>query len=427
MPQPANDKLSSWKEIATYLDKDVRTAMRYEQERGMPVRRVPGGKRATGVYAYRHELDAWLHGQPDPLPASAAGRWRAWGVALGLLAVAAALAIALWNPPGPPVRVSCAGSRLVAWDARGRLAWEYEFSEAIEQPTSTYKLNSPTQIEDLDGDGRPEILAIVAFPGRSRAATRAPQELWCFSTRGSVLWRYQPDLTLRFGGQPYSGPWHFEDLIVSPGPAPRQVLVSFAHHTWWPSFVVRLDQRGRAEIRFVQSGAVHSLNYLRSGAKTYVLAGGINNEYSAASLAVLEDRQPPATSPQAPGSAFHCDGCPAGQPVRYYLFPASELVVAEASPYNRVMFLRVFDERLQVMTEETSHMHAYYEFSSDFEPAGASLGDGAAALHRRLEAEGKLKHSWERCPERPSPKKIRLWTAESGWRELAVPWGRRQQ
>src|SRR5271170_5208646 len=52
-------KLVSWKSIAAYFDCDVRTAKRWERERGLPVHRAPGGKR-SGVFAYLSELDSWL-------------------------------------------------------------------------------------------------------------------------------------------------------------------------------------------------------------------------------------------------------------------------------------------------------------------------------------------------------------------------------
>jgi len=54
--------LRSWKEIAAYLGRDVRTVIRWEKERGLPVRRPPGNKKAGTVFAYRHELDAWSRG-----------------------------------------------------------------------------------------------------------------------------------------------------------------------------------------------------------------------------------------------------------------------------------------------------------------------------------------------------------------------------
>jgi hypothetical protein len=48
-----------WKEIARRLDKDVSTVMRGEEERGLPVRRVPGKARGS-VFVYEDELVAWL-------------------------------------------------------------------------------------------------------------------------------------------------------------------------------------------------------------------------------------------------------------------------------------------------------------------------------------------------------------------------------
>ena len=57
-------KLDSWKAIADYLDRDVRSVQRWERTRGLPVHRIPGTK-TGGVFAYSHELDNWLHGRCD--------------------------------------------------------------------------------------------------------------------------------------------------------------------------------------------------------------------------------------------------------------------------------------------------------------------------------------------------------------------------
>ena len=67
-----DNRFGSWKEIAAYLGRDIRTVRRWEK-RGLPVRRVPGGARGA-VYAYRAEIDAWLskgqekqHGTAQPV------------------------------------------------------------------------------------------------------------------------------------------------------------------------------------------------------------------------------------------------------------------------------------------------------------------------------------------------------------------------
>ena len=59
MSRAEDTRFGSWKEIASYLDRDLRTVRRWEKERDLPVHRVPGGGRAC-VYAYASEIDAWL-------------------------------------------------------------------------------------------------------------------------------------------------------------------------------------------------------------------------------------------------------------------------------------------------------------------------------------------------------------------------------
>ena len=58
-----SDVLHGWKEIARYIQRDVRTVERWEKQRGLPVRRVPGQGRAA-VYARVAELEAWLESRP---------------------------------------------------------------------------------------------------------------------------------------------------------------------------------------------------------------------------------------------------------------------------------------------------------------------------------------------------------------------------
>lgn len=53
------ERLDSWKEIAAYVGRNVRTVIRWEQQRGLPVHRVPGGGRQV-VFAYPDEIDEWM-------------------------------------------------------------------------------------------------------------------------------------------------------------------------------------------------------------------------------------------------------------------------------------------------------------------------------------------------------------------------------
>ena len=76
LAQGDDKPLQSWKEIAAYLDRDVRTARRWEQAEGLPVRRHRSGGRSS-VYAYPSELDAWRAAR-KPSNQSAEGRSIPW-------------------------------------------------------------------------------------------------------------------------------------------------------------------------------------------------------------------------------------------------------------------------------------------------------------------------------------------------------------
>ena len=58
VPLSSADRLDSWKLVAHYLGKDIRTVQRYEAE-GLPIYRRQNAKHGS-VYAYRSELDKWL-------------------------------------------------------------------------------------------------------------------------------------------------------------------------------------------------------------------------------------------------------------------------------------------------------------------------------------------------------------------------------
>jgi TolB-like protein/lipoprotein NlpI len=69
----ADRRLDSWKEIARYLQRDIRTVQLWEKKEGLPVHRHAHLVKAS-VYAYIAEIDAWqknrrIQTEPEPIPA----------------------------------------------------------------------------------------------------------------------------------------------------------------------------------------------------------------------------------------------------------------------------------------------------------------------------------------------------------------------
>lgn len=126
-PQPPRStegdrRLDSWKEIAAYFDRRVRTVQRWEKSEELPVHRLQHEK-GSSVYAYVSELEAWVlrrsappaaeepeeHAPAPPVPPRAARSpepfLRAAAVLLVcVLAACTSLAVnrALWKNHGLP-------------------------------------------------------------------------------------------------------------------------------------------------------------------------------------------------------------------------------------------------------------------------------------------------------------------------------------
>jgi len=78
-------RLESWKEIGAYLQRDARTARRWELNEGLPVHRHTHESRSS-VYAYPSEIDAWRAGRKVAAePVAPRPLWKIPAFALNML------------------------------------------------------------------------------------------------------------------------------------------------------------------------------------------------------------------------------------------------------------------------------------------------------------------------------------------------------
>ncbi len=412
---PPNDSalLSSWKEIAAHLGVSVRTAQNWEAERGLPVRRVPGGRGRVVVYV--SELDAWLINAPpvDTAPAPPVPQPRITtrrAVAAGIAAVAGTAAIAwmtrhLWRRP--PARWRLEGDALLALDTNGRELWRKTFGCSL----IDYKAFGERElgwVGDLNGDGDPELLFAVHPKGPG-----APM-VYCFDAGGKELWRFEPGTRAANFPERIRPPYFPQNLIVFSNGKELRVAVASVHHTWAPCEIAVVSPDGTVRGDYWHPGHLYFIaaGSLSPGAKPLLFAGGISNADKSAALSVLD---PDALTGISSGWSpeFRAAETPAREVARI-LFPRSCINQAKED-FNGVRTLRLLPGELQVnVYEEIDHPSAVlHTFGADGRYRGAGLSSRFAARHAELESSGLLHHRLD--PDREARQLSNLsWTAGSG-------------
>lgn len=426
MSKGENRRLRSWKQIARYLDRNVRTVMRWEKKYGMPVHRIPGENKGRSVFALTGELDAWIMERDIPEDESAApagfpqARDPRTLAALVVIFVAVAVAtIVVSRGIGDEgiaavPRLEAMNGRIVAKGRADEVAWDYEQPEGRGftpnvQVQQTLRLPNGDQIILFSANTTDRQLGLV-----DRG------ELFAFSPTGELRWRMIREDSYRFESETFSPPWVSRSLMVHNVGGQPGIAWTLHHYTWWPSTLVLLNEEGGLTGRFVNSGWITRTALLKSPDGDRLLAGGISNSRSGAMLAVLDATAIDGSSPEEPGSEFECQDCPGGSPLRYFVFPRSHVNIASGLPYNETVDIQVTSAGIRVIVREGHHgsdIAWVYDFSTDFELRQVTPGDSYWPAHRILELEGKIDHSAESCPQRLAPP-VRSWTPEGGWTDV---------
>lgn len=304
---------------------------------------------------------------------------------------------------------------VVARDAGGAERWRYRFRAEertfLPERTLASVLSAPA----------PGVLVATSTRERQSDHLIESGQLLGLSLDGRLGRAFEFDDRLAFGGVTFGSPWAITDFRTGVRDGARVVVIAAHHYQWWPGLVTVLDEHWRRRGTFVNAGWVESLDWLPDGR---LLAAGFSNARDGGMVAVLDPDGIAGQSPGGEGSAFHCDGCEAGAPLRYIVLPRSELNRVTAAGFNRAI-VQVMADRVLVRTSEASPgnsevVDALYEFSPSMELRHASFSDRYRDLHRALEVQGIVRHSEAQCPERDGPRAIQVWEPERGWREVTA-------
>jgi hypothetical protein len=400
--------LSSWKEIAAYLDHDVRTCVRWEKRYGLPVHRLERDSKAK-VFAYKDEIDRWLAersavtssaGVPDP---RAGRRPPIFPLLFALAGLAAAAYFLFFRPDsgnGVPADFHIRGSKLVVVDDHDRELWQYDTKMsdleaegsyrghfAAKRPAGDYVPVWPYLLfRDLDGDGLIETL--FAIQTRSEVGEGT---LICFDDHGTEVWRFEAGRALEFGGQPYHREYRIfgADVDDYDGDGAPEVLVIAQHKPDWPCQVVLLDAAGKSEGEYWNAGYIMDAaagDLDGDGVKEFVL-GGVNNEYRRGCVAVFKPGGLRGGSPQT-GAAFRSPEIGVGGQSAYVLFPNTDAHRALGQEGDPVNYFWIRDgDGLMTMTTDTG---IYYDLDRNLSCQNVMLGNRFLNLYDDLLRQGRV-------------------------------------
>jgi hypothetical protein len=403
--------LTSWKEIAAYLDRDVRTCVRWEQRYGLPVRRLERDSKAK-VFAYKDQIDAWLAER------SAGGKARSGGKGLAgrllrplpILFALAGLAAAAYflffrgpssASPSVPADFHIHGSNLIIVDQAGRelgtfdtrvhnLVSEEEYRTHFKDiiQSGDYVTGWPyIKIIDLDGDSRPEVLFSVQTKSDIGEGT-----VICLDDHGQERWRRETGREFVIGGQTFRGEYRIFGFNVEDydGDGALEVLVISHHRPDWPCQTVLIDATGLLEGEYWNAGYfmdARAGDLDGDGDKELVLSG-VNNEYSRGCVAIFEAGGLRGGSPQDQ-KAYRWTDLAAGGQSAYILFPTSDVAAAmhlRGDPINYIAGIY----KGEGLTVYATGAQIYYDLDRALNCQKVTLSNTFKNHHDEFIREGKV-------------------------------------
>lgn len=436
-------RLDSWKEIARHLGRDVRTVIRWERHRGLPVYRVPGG-RVPRVFAYPDELDRWLANRigpeppgdeplveptpalptpPVPPPASPAPLRAVW--LTGAVAAAVLGTAALWGwgrAAGPVATLAIARNELIAFDAAANRVWAHLFDAADFGPP----LGRWNWLGDLDADSHDDALAAVQI--RGPGAKDFFVELSRFSARGAREWSRTVDDRITFGQGAFGPPWVAADLSTYRVNGERRIAWAVHHFTWWPGLLVTLDAQGNRLGTFVNAGWIRGVD--PSPDERHLLLSGVTNSRESYFFGVLDAERPTGRSPEPADAQTSCLDCPRGDPLQYVVFPRTDISRHQPFPAPGPTLVTRADGTIEahVLSSDGPNIaDTIYEFSplsgagatAPYQLRAVAFSDSHWEWHRRLEQDGRIDHPAAECPHRRSLE-LQQWTPDRGWASIRI-------
>lgn len=419
MPSISTLELSGWKAIAVYLRVSIRTAQSMERTQGLPIRRGSGTK--GPVFAIVAELEQWklqqslaprslgLGRADDPATEAAQSTRAVSGSAIrrlvlyGIPVLAVLALIAYWVilHPVPVSDFLVQGRNLIAIDSKGRELWRHTFPWELR--ATDYVGDGRIQhswLGRLSANEKPQLL----FTVRPYNDLTFGNPVLCFNSEGAVRWRFEAGREVEDGGGDHMGPPYLSShlqVIYGRTRAETRIIVSSNHYLGQANQVAFLDTDGRVVAEYWHPGHVLHLEQadLDGSGRNKLLLAGVNNGNHKATLVVLDPLKVSGviTPKEMDDHRFALLNMAPAHERAGVFFPRS--CISAGQPYTRVKNVEINKARIVVAVSEgiSEREEGFvYEFDYNLQVVNVEPTNGVEVerIHRELEAQGKLDHTF---------------------------------
>jgi len=410
--------LASWKEIASYLDRDISTCRRWEKTHGLPVYRIDE-KSKSSVFAYKDEIDKWLE---ERLKKESRQRnfflgikWqKSFYFIFPIIAVILIILFIVLPYDSQPVDFKIENSNLIILNKKGKELWRYDteienlvdeksyrehfqFKRMPESNPSLDKYLPQLIIKDINQDERPEVLFSIQTQDEFGEG-----KLFCFNQKGTILWDFKGGRDIKFGPKVYSSDYRIRGFMACDldNDGYLETVIVSQHKYYYPTQLVVLEYQGNILGEYWNSGQFSDFTFvdLNDDGRKEIILSAMNNEYKKGCLIVLDSADIRGGSHQL-NDFYKCKDLERGSEKYYILFPRTDVGLINIL-YDSMSWIDILGNRRISVLSYICRIS--FEFNYNIELQDVRLSHTFELLHQMALEEGKIKKELNRAEYRKS-------------------------
>jgi hypothetical protein len=297
-----DNRLDGWKEISSYLKRDVRTCQRWEKENGLPIYRINDESERSKIYSYKSELDIWFKSKKTVSIENNKALSRKilrGSIAVISICILAGIIFFFFSQKGQslirqifnsvnPVSMKVRGTNLAFFDVKDNFLWSVEignhayledyyyditkdwpkYSELGEYRRNRYDFS------DIDKDGKNEVVCVLMHENTAERC------IAFYNNMGIRQWSHTHKSDQKYeegklGNNYKVMQLNFNDIDDD---GIDEILVLWSHIKRFPSVFLIYDAEGNEILKYLHTGVLQFFRVAKINEdQKFIFLGGTNN------------------------------------------------------------------------------------------------------------------------------------------------------